>query len=53
MQKNNQLFRWAHRTGSTRLMNLYKLEKKKNEVTKLLRNSKAYFSKLWPNSKQF
>ena len=52
MQKHNQLFRQAHRTGSARLMNLFKL--KKNEVKELLRNSKkAYFSKLRPNSKQF
>jgi len=50
--KCNQLFRRTRRTGSTRLMNLYKL--KRNEVTQLLRNSKkAYFSKLRPNSKQF
>ena len=52
MQKRNQLFRRAYRTGSSRLMNLYKL--KRNEVTKLLRNfKKAYFRKLRPNSKQF
>ena len=52
MQKRNQLFRQAHRSGNTRLMSLYKL--KRNEVTQLLRNSKKdYFKKMMPNSKQF
>ena len=52
MQKRNHLFRRSRRTGSARLMNLYRL--KRNEVTKLLRSSKeAYFRKLKPNSKQF
>jgi len=48
MQKCNQLLRWAHKTGSARLMNLYK--PKRIEVTKLLRNSKKAYSS---NSKHF